>query len=150
MPFSGNDWTNNRVVASEELIGLIRRAHPDFAPMPRLSASGHNNDTEKLWGVPGNEGRVGFISSMTDAFCGTCNRLRLTADGSLKVCLHGSDELSLRDLMRSGVDDEGLSSAILSALSQKHAALGGNRDMHGIAGAVRSGSLHRPMVRIGG
>lgn len=50
--------------------------------------------------IPGFAGRVGFISSMTDHFCGSCNRLRVTADGNLKVCLFGPHEVSLRDTLR--------------------------------------------------
>lgn len=46
--------------------------------------------------VPGFSGEIGFISSISDNFCGSCNRLRLLADGSLKVCLFGSAEISLR------------------------------------------------------
>ena len=46
--------------------------------------------------VAGFKGQFGFITSMTENFCGTCNRLRITADGNLKVCLFGSQEVSLR------------------------------------------------------
>ena len=49
-----------------------------------------------MYKVPNFTGEVGFISSMSDHFCGSCNRLRLLADGSLKVCLLGSAEVSLR------------------------------------------------------
>ncbi|CAL8294022.1 unnamed protein product [Arctogadus glacialis] len=55
--------------------------------------------------VPGFAGKVGFISSMSDHFCGSCNRLRLTADGNLKVCLFGNSEVSLRDELRSGATE---------------------------------------------
>ena len=48
----------------------------------------------------GFKGRIGFITSMTENFCGSCNRLRLTADGNLKVCLFGNTELNLRDPLR--------------------------------------------------
>lgn len=44
--------------------------------------------------------RVGFITSMSEHFCGTCNRLRITSDGNLKVCLFGDESLSLRDALR--------------------------------------------------
>lgn len=146
MPFSGNDWAPDRVVPSEELVRAIRARFPSFS---RLH-NGDGNATEQLWAISENAGRVGFISSMTDAFCSSCNRIRLTADGSLKVCLHGSDELSLRDLMRAGADDEGLTKSIAGAIGLKHAALGGNGDMHGIASAVQSGANARAMIRIGG
>jgi len=46
--------------------------------------------------IPGYRGQVGFITSMSDHFCGGCNRLRITADGNLKVCLFGNAEVSLR------------------------------------------------------
>lgn len=46
--------------------------------------------------VPGFVGQIGFITSMSENFCGTCNRLRITADGNLKVCLFGASEVSLR------------------------------------------------------
>lgn len=48
-------------------------------------------------------GRVGFITSMSQHFCGSCNRLRITADGKLKVCLFGAEDLSLRDALRGEV-----------------------------------------------
>lgn len=60
----------------------------------------HANDTSKTWHVPGFVGRIGFITSMTHNFCGTCNRLRITSDGNLKVCLFGNAEVSLRDILR--------------------------------------------------
>ena len=51
--------------------------------------------------------RAGFISGTSDTFCGTCDRLRLMADGSIRNCLFSDDELSLRDVMRSnGSDDQ--------------------------------------------
>ncbi len=52
------------------------------------------------------KGKVGFISSMTDHFCGTCNRLRITADGNLKVCLFSNKETDLKSLLRKGATDE--------------------------------------------
>ena len=147
MPFSGNDWAPDRTIASGELVRRILDCHPGFSP---VGAPGGGNATENLWALPGSAGRVGFISSMSDAFCSSCNRLRLTADGHLKVCLHGSDEMNLRDRVRAGADDAELAAAIAGALGRKHAALGGNHDMQGIAAAVQNGTNARAMVRIGG
>jgi len=73
------------------------------------------SDTSKAYQVPGYKGRIGFITSMSDHFCGTCNRLRITADGNLKVCLFGNSEVSLRDLVRSGVNDEKVKTVIQAA-----------------------------------
>ena len=51
-------------------------------------------------------GEIGVITSVTRAFCGTCNRLRLTADGAIRNCLFANDELSVRDLLRAGGSDD--------------------------------------------
>ncbi|VDK26933.1 unnamed protein product, partial [Anisakis simplex] len=56
---------------------------------------------------------------MSEHFCFTCNRLRITADGNLKVCLHGSNEVSLRDVLRSGATQQQLETVIREALGRK-------------------------------
>jgi cyclic pyranopterin phosphate synthase len=95
MPFGGNKWNKKKMMSYEDMLDAIRAKHPDIA---RLKDA--RNDTSKTWQVPGFAGRVGFITSMTHNFCGSCNRLRITSDGNLKVCLHGETEVSLRDLLR--------------------------------------------------
>lgn len=95
MPFGGNKWSQGKMISFQETLELIRSKYPAIQPVP-----GHKNDTSKTYQVPGFVGKVGFISSMTNDFCGTCNRLRITSDGNLKVCLHGNDEVSLRDILR--------------------------------------------------
>ena len=64
-------------------------------------------------------GQFGFITSMSEHFCHTCNRVRLTADGNLKVCLFGNAELSLRDAMRSGMSDAELADVVAAAVKRK-------------------------------
>lgn len=95
MPFGGNKWSQGKMISFQEMLDIIRTKYPDIHRIP-----GHKNDTSKTFVVPGFVGKVGFITSMTNDFCGTCNRLRITGDGNLKVCLHGNDEVSLRDLLR--------------------------------------------------
>ncbi|GAB7344133.1 hypothetical protein MBLNU457_2029t1 [Dothideomycetes sp. NU457] len=95
MPFGGNKWSERKMVSYSEMIDIIREKYPG---LQRLQ--GHKNDTSKTYQVPGFVGRVGFITSMTSEFCGSCNRLRITSDGNLKVCLHGNTEVSLRDMLR--------------------------------------------------
>ena len=97
MPFDGNRWSEQKMVAYREMVEIIHTKYPD---MHRLQ--GGPNDTSKTYQVPDFVGKVGFITSMTSNFCGTCNRLRITSDGNLKVCLHGNDEASLRDILREG------------------------------------------------
>ena len=133
--------------------------HNGGSSSSRSSGCISTNDSTngKLWQVEGYKGTVGFITTMTDAFCGTCNRLRLTADGNLKTCLHGRDELDLKALIRAGASDEELILAIGHAVRGKHAALGGRRlatastGTGGTSSSVPIGEqLARPMIRIGG
>ena len=95
MPFDGNKWSKAKMLGYKEMLGIIREKYPSLRKV-----QDHENDTSKTFKVPGFVGRVGFITSMTHNFCGSCNRLRITGDGNLKVCLFGNAEVSLRDLMR--------------------------------------------------
>jgi len=113
MPFGGNKWSENKMLPYSEMLDIIRAEYPDIA---RLQDA--HNDTSKTWQVPGFKGRIGFITSMTHNFCGSCNRLRITSDGNLKVCLHGNSEVSLRDLLRSGNNGEPMDAEAFEAIQQ--------------------------------
>lgn len=95
MPFGGNKWSERKMLTYQEMLDMIRQKYPGLR-----SVRGHRNDTSKTYEIPGFVGKIGFITSMTHNFCSTCNRLRITSDGNLKVCLHGNTEVSLRDLLR--------------------------------------------------
>jgi len=142
MPFDGNQWKDSKFVSYAEMLDSIKERFPTIERTPDMDKP---NDTSKAWKVPGFKGKVGFITSMSNHFCGTCNRLRITADGNIKVCLFGSEEVSLRDMLRSGATDEELATVAHAAVWQKHFAHGGKGGMHGIAA-----SQNRPMIRIGG
>ncbi|XP_017133755.1 molybdenum cofactor biosynthesis protein 1 isoform X1 [Drosophila elegans] len=115
MPFSGNKWHTERLISYKDTMEIIRQRWPDFEALPNGP-----NDTSKAYAVPGFKGQVGFITSMTEHFCGTCNRLRLTADGNIKVCLFGNKEFSLRDAMRNeDVSEEQLVDLIGAAVQRK-------------------------------
>lgn len=62
------------------MVEKIRAKYENFVPLENAP-----NDTSKAFKVDGHAGQVGFITSMTEHFCGSCNRLRITADGNLKV-----------------------------------------------------------------
>ncbi|KAI6353819.1 hypothetical protein MCOR25_008865 [Pyricularia grisea] len=113
MPFDGNRWSKGKMFSYEEMLDRIREVHPD---LERLK--GHKNDTSKTFRVPGFRGKVGFITSMTHNFCGTCNRLRITSDGNLKVCLFGDAEVSLRDLLRQANEGEPIDEAAIERLHE--------------------------------
>ncbi len=76
----------------------------------------------RSWRVPGFAGSVGFITAVSHHFCGTCNRLRLTADGYFVHCLYGEKRLCLREPLRAGASDDELAGLIQQELDRKWAA----------------------------
>ncbi|KAF7393966.1 hypothetical protein HZH68_010785 [Vespula germanica] len=112
MPFDGNEWKENKMVSFDEMKKIIRQTYPEFQALPNKA-----NDTSKAYQVPGFVGQIGFITSMTHNFCSSCNRLRITADGNLKVCLfEGESEVSLRDVLRNEGSEEDLKNIIRNAV----------------------------------
>jgi len=140
MPFNENNWGTGEFVSYQQMLDRIEG-------LTRLEDG--PNDTTKWWTIPGDTlGRIGFITSMTEHFCGTCNRLRITADGQLKVCLFGTTEVSLRDLMRHKESShEMLQKLIHYSVQRKHFKLGGHKDMVDLQ---NHSSENRPMTLIGG
>ncbi|KPM40661.1 Molybdenum cofactor biosynthesis protein 1 [Neonectria ditissima] len=113
MPFDGNKWNKKKMLIYSEMLDLIRARYPALQKV-----QDHRNDTSKTWHVPGFTGRIGFITSMTHNFCGTCNRLRITSDGNLKVCLFGNAEVSLRDILRKSNQGEPINEQAFEAMRQ--------------------------------
>ncbi|KAH7188860.1 uncharacterized protein B0J16DRAFT_103097 [Fusarium flagelliforme] len=113
MPFDGNKWSKNKMFSYQEMLDLIRTKYPTLQKV-----QDHKNDTSKTWHVPGFAGKIGFITSMTHNFCGSCNRLRITGDGNLKVCLFGNAEVSLRDILRKSNSGEPIDEQAFEAMKQ--------------------------------
>ena len=137
MPFDGNGWDRGEFMSFADQRQVIEEARGDLIPL-----EGIPSDTARVFRLPGYRGTVGFITSMSAMFCGGCNRLRLTADGSLKVCLFGSGEVSLRDALRDGASDQRLEELITATVQRKaphHAGMDLLKEMP-----------NRPMILIGG
>ncbi|GBM02601.1 Molybdenum cofactor biosynthesis protein 1 [Araneus ventricosus] len=113
-PFGGNNWKDNKMVPYIEMVTKIKAEFPELQRLKDLP-----NDTSKAYKVPGFKGQIGFITSMTENFCGSCNRLRITADGNLKVCLFGTEEISLRDALRQNMSEDAVLNMISSAVLSK-------------------------------
>jgi cyclic pyranopterin phosphate synthase len=115
MPLDGdNIWTNEQVVPSlriQEQIEDLFPLQPVVDPRPGPATRFKFAD-----GAPGG---IGFISSVSQAFCTTCNRIRLTAEGGLRTCLFSLRETPLRDLIRSGVSDDHIGRVIETAVWRK-------------------------------
>ena len=115
MPLDGdNIWTNEQVVPSRRIQEQIE----DLFPLVPVNDTRPGPATRFKF-ADGAPGGVGFISSVSQAFCTTCNRIRLTAEGGLRTCLFSLKETPLRDLMRSGASDEHLSAVIEDAVWHK-------------------------------
>lgn len=137
MPFDGNKWSTRKMYSYVEMLEQLRTRYPGFQRRDHIPG-----ETAKVYTIPGYAGHVGLITSMTSQFCGTCNRLRITADGNLKVCLFGNAEVSLRDMMRSGASEAELLELIGTAVrgkKEKHAGIGELENLK-----------NRPMILIGG
>lgn len=139
MPFDGNTWGNDVFVSYQEMLKIIRTRYP----LEKVVESSPNN-TSKTYGVDGWRGKVGFITSMSENFCSSCNRIRLMADGSLKACLFGNNELSLRDLLRNGTGDDVIRDQVRAAIQRKKASHSGMEQVD------KDKALNRPMIKIGG
>ncbi|KAL3784885.1 hypothetical protein HJC23_012488 [Cyclotella cryptica] len=162
MPFNDNGWNRSRFVSYKDMMTMIS-THSD-SPLQLERIGDGPNDTTKWWKVHSREikavrsARIGFITSMSEHFCASCNRLRITADGKIKVCLFGSNskEVSLRDIMRQanrrmtdGIeesDEHELSRVIHASVQKKSFSLGGHGNPENIAKAADN----RPMTLIGG
>lgn len=148
MPFDRNGWSEGRMVPQADILEGLQK-HLDGRGVARAQRLPPEslNDVATLWQVPGWRGRLGVIASMTDAFCGGCNRLRMTSDGQLRNCLFGEEGWSLRDALRSGDSDEAIAALIGRGMAAKYAKLGGKRDMHELRERDTKGL---PMVALGG
>jgi cyclic pyranopterin phosphate synthase len=102
-----NHWEPQRVVPSKELADLIHARWP-IEPVER----NYRGEVARRYRFTDGGGEVGFISSVTHAFCGDCSRARLSSDGALYTCLFAAQGLSLRDPLRAGATDDELSALI--------------------------------------
>jgi molybdenum cofactor biosynthesis protein A len=137
MPFGGNKWATKKMVPYKEILTNIYKRWSNIRKIDDKP-----NDTSKGYRVDGFRGQFGFITSMSEHFCDTCNRLRITADGNLKVCLHGASEISLRDVLRSGASDDQLAQVVSAAVKRKKKQHAGME--------LLSHMSNRPMILIGG
>jgi GTP 3',8-cyclase len=101
MPFSAqNAWTPNRFISTDEMMAMVGEIG-NLSPVNlRKSGPAH------YFRLDGAAGVVGFISPISNHFCGECNRLRLTADGKLRPCLFSETEIDLKPALRSNADDD--------------------------------------------
>ncbi|MEN7548671.1 GTP 3',8-cyclase MoaA [Rapidithrix thailandica] len=115
MPFNGEGnhyatlkWSHHKI------LDTLRQAYPNLQKLPVPAHS-----TATLYQVPGFQGNIGIIAAFSRTFCGTCNRIRITAQGLLKTCLYDEGVLDLKQVMRSGANDQRLEETLIHAFRHR-------------------------------
>jgi GTP 3',8-cyclase len=111
-----SEWSAAGVVPGAEIISRIA----EVFPLRRAGGDGSDPTSSYVF-ADGAPGRVGVIPSVTEPFCDSCNRLRLTADGQLRACLFSLEETDLKGPMRAGADDDELAAHMRSCIAGKWA-----------------------------
>ena len=143
MPFDGNKWDMSKMVSYAEVMALVNASFPE-KDINRLQDA--PNDTSKNYKIKDYKGSFAIISSVTNPFCDSCNRLRLTANGQLKNCLFSSEESDILTTFRAGKSIEPI---IQKAVQAKFKVRGGMDTLE----KLQEPKLHnnnRSMITIGG
>lgn len=142
MPFDGNKWDWSKGVSFKEIMNKVKLHYGSEA----LRIDDKKNDTAKNFKIKNYCGTFAIISSVTNPFCDTCNRIRLTADGKIKNCLFSNAETNILSAFRKG---EEIKSLILDSIMNKKAFRGGMKTFEQLANPAEH-IRNRTMVAIGG
>jgi cyclic pyranopterin phosphate synthase len=124
MPLDGDGaWRRDQVVPADE---ILARIHARWPLEPQTGLGADRSAPAERYRFTDGGGEIGVIASVTRPFCGTCDRLRLTADGSLRNCLFAHQELSVRDLLRGAGSDEDIARLFRRAVWDKYPGHGIN------------------------
>jgi len=116
MPVGKSQWKPELVFPNDKVKDLIQEKLGELIP---LNKDENNNGPALRYILPGAQGELGFINPISNHFCHTCNRIRLTADGHLRTCLFSDEEIDLKPLLRAETDDEKLREVLIRALEKK-------------------------------
>lgn len=130
-------WNRENIITSSETMNLIKNKYK-LVEGKKIKGSG----PAKYYTLEGGQGSVGFISPMSNHFCGECNRIRMTAEGKLRACLYDKTESDLMLAMRNGARDEDLRQIFLKTINSKP-------DKHNMNSGWGEEN-HRKMYQIGG
>ncbi len=98
MPFDGNNWNRDKTISYEEIMVKVKSHYGNSI----IKSDDGENSTSRNYHFKNSKGSFGIISSVTNPFCDSCNRIRLTADGKIKNCLFSNDEMDLLSAFRAG------------------------------------------------
>lgn len=142
MPFNGNKWDSTKGLSYKEMMAIVNAGYNEKV----LKLEDKKNDTAKNYQIKDYKGTFAVISSVTNPFCDSCNRLRLTADGKMKNCLFSGNESDLLAALRNG---EEIVPLILESVWNKKEKRGGMNSMVDFANPLLN-QRNRSMVAIGG
>jgi cyclic pyranopterin phosphate synthase len=115
MPIGANDgWTIDKVIPTREIIERINAMGHKLVPVEY-----HGTQPADRYVFEDGIGEIGFISSVSEPFCSSCNRVRITSDGKLRTCLFSLHETDLKAMVRGGATDDEISNAIVGAVWKK-------------------------------
>ncbi len=118
MPFNTEEgWDREKCISADKIKAIIE-ADLHLEPIEERGPGAGPARRFKITGAPG---ELGFISPVTQHFCGECNRLRLTADGKIRACLFSDTEVDLREALRDGSDDKAIEDLLFHAVMEKPA-----------------------------
>ena len=137
MPFQSEEG-DNRLVSADDILERLNGVAP---LLPAVSES--SNGPARHYRFPNALGKIGIISPISEHFCHTCNRLRLTADGKLRTCLFSMEEHDLKTPLRQGASDQDITDLIYAAINRKP-------ERHELDNRMLRKCISRPMVKIGG
>jgi cyclic pyranopterin phosphate synthase len=112
---SGHEWEPKQVVSGRE----IRERISERFPLVAIAEARGSETSSRYRFADGGKGEVGIIAPVTEAFCGACSRIRLTADGQIRTCLFSTVEHSLREVIRSGATKDEIVEYIESVVLKK-------------------------------
>lgn len=133
-----NAWERDKVLRTSEMIEILTDHFGPLNPIPAKDTRAPASDYQFADG----KGKIGFISSISQPFCLSCNRFRLTADGKLRNCLFSLEETDIKTLIRSGSNSEEILQAVADCIATK-------KEGHEI-NTARFIQPDRPMYSIGG
>lgn len=112
---TSDDWSHIKFISSQEIRELISKSLGTLEDVKKVTGSG----PARYCRVPGAPGTIGFISAVSNHFCATCNRMRLTASGQLRPCLFSGREVDLKQVLRSGAGHDELVHIFQEAIMSK-------------------------------
>ncbi|HEX6779671.1 MAG TPA: GTP 3',8-cyclase MoaA [Ktedonobacterales bacterium] len=138
MPLDADQiWRKEDILTGAEILAIIEK---EYGPMTRIM--GDPSETARRYTFPDGVGEVGFINPVSEPFCSSCDRIRMTAEGKLRTCLFSTEETDLREPLRSGASDEVIEEIIRRAVW--------NKELKHYIGDKRFRRANRSMSMIGG